>query len=57
LAHFSSAMKAGPGELRLGIRNLTNKKYFGVTTQADNAGFFWIPEEGRRLSATYTIKW
>jgi iron complex outermembrane receptor protein len=57
LAHFSSAFKAGPGELRVGIRNLFNKKYFGLTTQADNSGFYWIPEEGRRISATYTVKW
>lgn len=57
LAHLSSATKLGQGELRFGIRNLFNKKYFGLTTQADNSGSFWIPEEGRRLTATYTIKW
>jgi iron complex outermembrane receptor protein len=57
LAHLSAAFALGPGELRLGVRNLFDKKYFSITTQADNSGFTWIPEEGRRISASYAVEW
>lgn len=57
LVHASTAFAAGPGELRIGIRNLTDKKYYSLTAQADNSGSSWIPDEGRRVTVTYAVKW
>lgn len=57
LLHLSGTVKVGRGELRLGIRNLLNEEYYSLTSQADNSGFSWIPEEGRRVSLSYAVKW
>jgi iron complex outermembrane receptor protein len=57
LAHISSTVDVGPGELALGIRNLFNHRYFAVAVQSDNTGYYWIPEQGRRVSLSYTVNW
>lgn len=57
LAHFSSSIKAGPGELQFGIRNLFDKRHYAIVTEARNGGFNWIPEQGRRVSIAYDVKW
>lgn len=57
LAHASSTLDIGPGQLALGIHNLFNRRYFAIAVQSDNTGYYWIPEQGRRVSASYTVKW
>lgn len=57
LTHVSSAWQIGRGELQLGIRNLFDRKYFSLTSQADNDSFSWILDEGRRVSVNYSVKW
>jgi outer membrane receptor protein involved in Fe transport len=43
--------------LTLGVRNLFNHKYFAIAVQSDNAGYYWTPEQGRRVSLAYTVNW
>jgi iron complex outermembrane receptor protein len=57
LAHLSAAFDVGPGELQVGIRNLFDKKYFSIAAESSNAGFNWIPEQGRRVSVSYAVTW
>jgi iron complex outermembrane receptor protein len=57
LVHLVTAFDVGPGELQVGVRNLLNEKYFAIPVQADNAGFYWIPEEGTRLTTSYSVQW
>ena len=57
LAHISSTLDIGPGQLALGVRNLFNRKYFGIAVQSDNTGYYWIPEQGRRVSLSYAVSW
>lgn len=57
LAHLSTSFDLGPGEVRIGVRNLFDKKYYSIVAQAHNRGFNWIPEQGRRVSISYETKW
>jgi iron complex outermembrane receptor protein len=57
LAHVSSTLDVGPGQLALGVRNLFNRRYFAIAVQSDNTGYYWIPEQGRRVSLSYTVNW
>ena len=57
LVHLDAGFDIGPGQLQVGVRNLLNKKYFSIPAQSDNSGFLWIPEEGTRITMSYTFKW
>jgi iron complex outermembrane receptor protein len=57
LTHLLTSVQVAGGELQLGIRNLFDKKYFSIPVQADNAGWYWIPEQGRRVSVSYQTTW
>lgn len=57
LAHLSTSVAVGPGLLQVGLRNLFDRKYFAIPVQADNAGFYWLPEQGRRLAVSYAVDW
>lgn len=57
LAHFSAGFEVGPGELQIGVRNLFDKKHYSIVAQAHNRGFNWVPEQGRRLSVSYSATW
>lgn len=57
LAHVSASFAVGPGQLQVGIRNLFDRKYFAIPVQADNVGFYFIPEQGRRLAVSYALTW
>jgi iron complex outermembrane receptor protein len=57
LTHVMSALDVGPGQVAIGIRNLFDRKYFAVAVQSDNTGYYWIPEQGRRVSLSYTVNW
>jgi iron complex outermembrane receptor protein len=57
LVHLSTTLALGPGQLQVGLRNLFNRKYFSIPVQADNVGFYWVPEQGRRLAVSYAVDW
>lgn len=57
LVNASASFDLGPGELQLGVENLLNEEYFSLSAQASNSDFLWIPEEGTRLSLTYSLGW
>jgi iron complex outermembrane receptor protein len=57
LAHFDAAFHTGKGTLQFGVRNLFNTHYFSIPAEAGNNGFTWIPEEGRRVTLAYGVKW
>jgi iron complex outermembrane receptor protein len=57
LLHLDAGFDIGPGQLNVGIRNLLNEKYFSIPAQSDNSGFLWVPEEGTRITMSYTFKW
>jgi iron complex outermembrane receptor protein len=57
LFHFDVEVDIGNGTLQLGIRNLFNRQYFSIPSEAGNSGFTWTPEEGRRLTLAYAFKW
>jgi iron complex outermembrane receptor protein len=57
LAHLSTSFDVGPGELQIGLRNLFDKKYYSIVVQAQNRGANWVPEQGRRLSVSYSATW
>lgn len=57
LLHLSAAFDVGPGVLQLGVRNLLNEEYVSIPGEADNLGFLYIPEQGTRVSASYSVKW
>jgi iron complex outermembrane receptor protein len=57
LAHVSTSVDVGPGKLQIGVRNLFNKTYYSLVSQAYNGGYMWIPEQGRRFSLAYSAEW
>lgn len=57
LAHVAASVDIGGGTLQFGIRNLFNKTYYALVSQAYNGGYLWIPEQGRRYSLAYSITW
>jgi iron complex outermembrane receptor protein len=57
LAHASASVALGPGKLNVGVRNLFDRKHYSVVAQAYNGGYLWIPEQGRRLSLSYSADW
>lgn len=57
LTHLSSSFAVGKGELQIGVRNLFDEKHFSIPSEADNSGFQWIPEQGRRVSVAYSVTW
>jgi iron complex outermembrane receptor protein len=57
LTHFSTSFDIGKGQLQFGVRNLFDKKYYSITSEAYNGGWLWIPEQGRRVSVSYALDW
>jgi iron complex outermembrane receptor protein len=57
LLHLDAGFDIGPGQLSVGIRNLLNEKYLSIPAQSDNSGFLWVPEEGTRITLSYSFKW
>jgi iron complex outermembrane recepter protein len=57
LAHVGASIDVGPGKLQIGVRNLFNKTYYSLVSQAYNGGYLWIPEQGRRFSLAYSAQW
>jgi iron complex outermembrane receptor protein len=57
LLHFSLALELGRGELSLGVQNLLNEHYFSIPAQSYSGGFLWVPEQGTRLSLSYSQPW
>lgn len=57
LVNATADFDVGPGELQLGVRNLLNTKYTSIAPEADNFGFIWIPEQGTRVTLSYSITW
>jgi len=57
LVNLSVGFDVGPGKLQLGVENLFNNEYVAVINQASNSGFSFIPEEGTRVSLSYSMEW
>lgn len=57
LVHLRAAIDAGPGTLEFGVHNLLNTTYYSIQAEAYNGGWVWLPEQGRRVSLAYTVKW
>ena len=57
LLHFASEYDLEEGTIRLGIRNLLNKEYYSISSEAGNSEFGWIPEEGTRVTLSYSTEW
>jgi iron complex outermembrane receptor protein len=58
LLHWMTAFDVGRGELAFGIRNLLNEDYFGIASEADlGDAFSYIPEQGTRLTVSYSQPW
>lgn len=57
LVHAMTSVDVGKGQLQLGVRNLFDETYYAVGAEASNRGWAFIPEEGRRVSLSYTLDW
>lgn len=57
LVDLSSGFDVGPGEFRVGVSNLLNTTYTSIPAEAGNAGFIWVPEQGRRVYLSYALRW
>jgi iron complex outermembrane recepter protein len=57
LVHLSSSVPVGPGTLEFGVHNLLNTTYYSIPAEAYNGGWVWLPEQGRRVSVGYRLKW
>lgn len=57
LVHLASSIAVGPGTLELGVHNLLNTTYYSIPAEAYNGGWVWLPEQGRRISVGYRLKW
>jgi iron complex outermembrane recepter protein len=65
LMDYFAAFDILGGELSLGIENLLNKEYISIQDQASNVEAFStpdfvlavFPQEGRRVTLTYTLTW
>jgi iron complex outermembrane recepter protein len=57
LLHLTSALDVGPGTLELGVHNLLDTTYYSIQAEAYNGGWVWLPEQGRRVSLAYSVKW
>jgi iron complex outermembrane receptor protein len=57
LVNLSAGFDLGPGELAFGVRNLLNKKYTSLPAESDNSDWLWLPEQGTRLTFSYSVKW
>ncbi len=57
LLHLKSAIDLGPGTLELGVHNLFDTTHYAIQAEAYNGGWVWLPEQGRRVSLGYAVKW
>jgi iron complex outermembrane receptor protein len=57
LVHLASTIDVGPGTLELGVHNLLNTTYYSIQAEAYNGGWVWLPEQGRRVSVGYRVRW
>ncbi|WP_207481925.1 TonB-dependent receptor domain-containing protein [Arenibaculum pallidiluteum] len=57
LVNVSAGFDIGPGELQVGVRNLFNTEYTSIQAEAGNNEFLWLPEQGMRVFASYSVKW
>lgn len=57
LINAAATFDAGPGVFTLGVENLLNEEYLAVAAAATNSAFLYLPEEGTRVSLSYTVDW
>ncbi len=57
LLHLSTAVDVGTGTVEFGVHNLLNKTVYALQAGAYNGGWAWLPEQGRRVSLGYNVKW
>ncbi len=57
LVDLSGRVSVGPGDLRIGGKNLLGTYYFPVRSQFSNVNSEYTPGRGRTVSLTYTVTW
>lgn len=57
LVNVAVAFDVGRGTLAIGVENLLDEQYTSIPAEAGNIGFTWLPEEGRRLKVSYSVRW
>ncbi|WP_375595441.1 TonB-dependent receptor [Algihabitans albus] len=57
LVNLAASFDVGPGALQLGVENLLNTEYTSIPAEGNNNGFLWIPDEGARVSLSYSMEW
>lgn len=57
LLNLSAGFDIGPGVLQIGVQNLLNTQYTSIPAEAGNSDFLWLPEQGTRISTSYTLSW
>lgn len=55
--HLVSGFDIGPGTLQFGVHNLLDQTYASIQAEAYGLDSTWVPEQGRRVSMGYSIKW
>lgn len=55
--HLVSGVDLGPGTLEFGVHNLLDQTYTSIQAEAYGLDSSWAPEQGRRVSLGYSIKW
>lgn len=57
LANVLAGFDTPVGVLHLGVENLFNTEYTSIVAEASNIDFLWVPEEGRRVTLSFSPRW
>lgn len=57
LVNVMAGYETSFGLFRLGVENLLNEEYAAIVAAASNSEFLWLPEEGTRLTLSYSKTW
>lgn len=57
LVNLLAGVDTSVGRLHVGVENLLNDEYTSIAAEASNSEYLWLPEEGTRLTFSFTPAW